>query len=61
MWRPGQSLSALICVLCWKLEAFEGVWHPDPEDVAMNIVPEDSWLPWLISTSVVKHGSIAPA
>ena len=30
------------------LEAFEGAWHPDPEDVVINIVPEDSWLPWLV-------------
>ncbi|CAE7942842.1 Ttll5 [Symbiodinium necroappetens] len=30
------------------VEAFEGAWHPDPEDVVINIVPEDSWLPWLV-------------
>mmetsp|Transcript_17015 Transcript_17015/g.40310 ORF Transcript_17015/g.40310 Transcript_17015/m.40310 type:complete len:102 (+) Transcript_17015:60-365(+) len=22
------------------VEAFEGAWHPDPEDVVINIVPE---------------------
>ncbi|OLP94172.1 Tubulin polyglutamylase TTLL5 [Symbiodinium microadriaticum] len=48
-------LQALIAVMVrWgpveyhHVEAFEGAWHPDPEDVVINIVPEDSWLPWLV-------------